>query len=297
MMNGGIRTLMVIDKVRTADQYAADMASAAPRRRTQVERRSESEEALLAAAADLVAECGVERASLARIGERAGASRGLPNHHFGSKDALVARLAQRAQNRIDDAMVAAVTRGGRRVEDISGLDLVRTNVDTYLERFEDPTSDDRALIVMWGATFPAEASVEGMLDADRRSLDGWAALIAHGQGDGSIRADLDPRTGAVLLQGMLRGLAASLLVDAHLTDTGQVREACRAWITSALAARQELVALSATATPGRYGDGLPAGRITSPQVARPQRDGWAGAPGGREPPPPRDQAPGAIADM
>ncbi|MBL7499557.1 TetR/AcrR family transcriptional regulator [Frankia sp. CNm7] len=215
------------------------MDSAVTQRRTQVERRHESEEALLDAAADLVAERGVERASLASIGTRAGASRGLPNHHFGSKDALVARLARRAQNKIDDAMVAAATRGGRRVEDIPGLERLQTAVDTYLTRFEDPTNDDRALIVMWGATFPTEASVEGMLDADRRSRDGWTGLIEQGQQDGSIRADVDPPTGAILLQSLLRGLAASLLVDGHLTDKRQVREASQEWILAFLASRGE----------------------------------------------------------
>jgi AcrR family transcriptional regulator len=208
------------------------MNPAARQRRTQAERRSDSEEALLEAAADLVAERGIERASLAVISDRAGASRGLASHHFGSKDALMARLAQRAQNTINDAMTAAVARGGRPVEDIPGLELLRSTVDIYLERFENPTSEDRALIVMWGATFPSEASPKGMLDADQRSHDGWTAMIEHGQRDGSVRTDIDPSTGAVLLQALLRGLAASLL-DSHPTDKGQVRAACQAWITSA----------------------------------------------------------------
>lgn len=206
-----------------------------PRRRTQVERRNDSEEALLEAAAELVAERGVERASLARIGERAGTSRGLPTHHFGSKDALVARLARRSQDQIDDAAHAAVASSGQDIENVHGLDLLRTTVDTYLERFEHPTSDDRALIVMWGATFPAEASVEGMLEAHRRSLVGWAGLIERGQTDGSIRADLHPESHAVLLQGLVRGVAAVLLTDAALTERGRVREACQTWITAALA--------------------------------------------------------------
>jgi AcrR family transcriptional regulator len=208
--------------------------AAAPRRRTQVERRNESEEALLDAAADLVAERGVERASLASIGERAGTSRGLPTHHFGSKDALVARLASRAQNTIDDSAWAALERRVRNVEEAHGLDLVRTTVDAFLERFEHPSSGDRALIVMWGATFPAEASVEGMINADRRSLEGWAGLIETGQRDGSIRPDLDAQTVAVLLQGLIRGVAATLLTDASLTEMHRVRDTCQAWVTSAL---------------------------------------------------------------
>lgn len=209
--------------------------AAVAKRRTQVDRRSQSEEALLAAAAQLVAERGIDRASLASIGERAGTSRGLATHHFGTKDALVERLARRAQDRIDEAMHLVVEQDRRPVEELPGLELVRGAVDTYLARFEHPSPDDRALIVMWGATFPAEASVHGMADAERRSFDGWAGLIERGQHDGSIRQDVDPRTAAVLLQGLLRGVAAILLTDADLTDLGRVRETCESWITSALA--------------------------------------------------------------
>jgi AcrR family transcriptional regulator len=210
------------------------MATTAPHRRTQVQRRTDSEEALLEAAAQLVAERGVEGASLARIGERAGTSRGLPTHHFGSKDVLVARLARQAQNQIDDAARAAVeARDGD--ASISGLELVRSTVDVYLQRFEHPTSGDRALIVMWGATFPAEASVEGMVEADQRSYDGWAELIREGQRDGSINVYVDARSSALLLHGLLRGVAAIVLTDPDRTDVIGLREACQTWISAALA--------------------------------------------------------------
>ena len=212
------------------------MSTTTPQRRTQVQRKTESEDALLEAAAQLVAERGVDGASLARIGERAGTSRGLPTHHFGSKDVLVARLARLAQNQIDDAARAAVEARGGDAACISGLDLVRSTVDVYLQRFEHPTSGDRALIVMWGATFPAEASVEGMAEADRRSYDGWAELIREGQRDGSINKDVDARSSAVLLHGLIRGVAAIVLTDPDPTDLIGLRGACQMWITSALMA-------------------------------------------------------------
>ena len=41
---------------------------------------------------------------------------------------------------------------------------------------------------MWGATFPSQASIDGMVEAEQRSYDGWAELIALGQDDGSILA-------------------------------------------------------------------------------------------------------------
>lgn len=61
-------------------------------RRTQAERREASEQRLLVAAAELIAEEGFAAASLQRIGERAGYSRGLASQHFGSKDGLVSAL-------------------------------------------------------------------------------------------------------------------------------------------------------------------------------------------------------------
>ncbi len=205
-------------------------------RRTQAERRSRSEEALLDAAAELIAERGVEGASLASIGGRAGVSRGLPTHHFGTKDALVARLAERAQERISAAMRASVERQSRRLEELSGLDTVYLTVDGYLELFEQPTSYERALLVMWGSTFPSLSSVEGMVEAERRSYEGLSEVIASGQQDGSIRAGLDPTAAAVLLLGMIRGVAGLMLTDSALTDMSRVRKTCHDWVTASMAA-------------------------------------------------------------
>lgn len=205
-------------------------------RRTQAERRSRSEEALLDAAAGLIAERGVEGASLARIGGRAGLSRGLPTHHFGSKDTMVARLAQRAQERIASAFLETLEGQSRTLEDLSGRELVYMTVDSYLGLFEHPSDDVRALLVMWGSTFPARSAVEGMVDAERRSYVGLAEVIAGGQRDGSIRADLDPTAAAVLVFGTMRGVAALLMTDSAVTDMRLVRRTCRAMIDRALEA-------------------------------------------------------------
>ena len=83
-------------------------------RRSQVERRQESEHALLSAAAEVIAERGINGASLSVIGERAGTSRGLPAHHFGSKDALVARVASAAQDRMAEVLLASIERSRAR---------------------------------------------------------------------------------------------------------------------------------------------------------------------------------------
>jgi AcrR family transcriptional regulator len=203
-------------------------------RRSQTERRSASEEALLAAATDLIAAQGVGRASLAKIGARAGASSGLPIHYFGSKDALIAQVAARTHARIRAAIDAALARAQHTMEGAPGLELLRIMVDTYLEVFHNPSAADRALIVMWGATFPEQASIDGMLEADRLSHDGWVSLIERGQRDGSIRADVDPAAASVLLMGLTRGAAAMLFTESGLADMASVRATCAGWITAAL---------------------------------------------------------------
>jgi AcrR family transcriptional regulator len=204
-------------------------------RRTQVERRQESERALLAAAAEIIAERGITGASLASISERAGTSRGLPTHHFGTKDALVSLVARGAQDRIVADTVAALERAHRDVDDLSAFEIVRATVDIYLELFEHPSADERALIVMWGSTFPSESSLDGMVEADHRAYDHWAQLITRGQVEGSIRSDVDPRVAAIVLQGLLRGIAAILLSEPDRTYALRARQTVDTWLAAALA--------------------------------------------------------------
>ena len=80
--------------------------------------------------------------SLTSIGTRAGLSRALPAHHFGSKDALVDRLAERAQERLGDAMVAAIEQSDVDGDEASALDFLRFMVGAYLDLFVEPTADD-----------------------------------------------------------------------------------------------------------------------------------------------------------
>ena len=210
--------------------------AAMPERLTQVERRSRSEIALLEAAAELVAERGVQGTSLASIGGRAGVSRGLPTHHFGSKDALVSQLAERAQAHIREVMYEAQQNHIAVSGDTSALGEIRVVVDAYLQLFNSPDPSARVLLVMWGSIFPSAASVEGMIEAERRSYEGLTDLVIRGQADGSVRLDIDAVASAVILHGLMRGVAGLFLSDGSPTDIDLVRRTCHQWISSALSA-------------------------------------------------------------
>ena len=107
-------------------------------------------------------------------------------------------------------------------------------MDAYFELFDEPGPDERALLVMWGTTFRSNASVDGMVDAERRSYEGLSERIAAGQADGFVRTDVDVMASAVLLHGLMRGVAALFLTDRRPADMRTVRRTCHEWIAAAL---------------------------------------------------------------
>ena len=67
-------------------------AAPVPTRRTQLERTAMSDHKMTVAAIALLIERGIGGTTLVAIGERAGYSRGLVTHRFGSKAGLLAHL-------------------------------------------------------------------------------------------------------------------------------------------------------------------------------------------------------------
>jgi AcrR family transcriptional regulator len=198
-------------------------------RHTQAERRREAEGALLDAAVRLFARKGIEQTSLAEIGEEAGYSRGLVNHHFGSKAVLVERLAARAQSRFVAQLLPSG--GGGEIEALVGM------ARTYLEiAGRDSTTGSRAFLVMWGAALPADAALRPVFVAgDARFRDGVAEVVRAGQSNATIDAAVDPADFAVGLVGLLRGMTAQLLIDPDGVDLSGAADICERFVRSVLA--------------------------------------------------------------
>ena len=109
-------------------------------RRTQEERRAEAEQRLLDATAELIAEIGPARVTLANIGERAGYSRGLATHHFGSKGAMMQRLVDAVTVQFRDA-VSAQSKSDSVLDEALGL------IGTYFTTLAHPAPINRARLV------------------------------------------------------------------------------------------------------------------------------------------------------
>ena len=199
-----------------------------PRRQTQVERRAESEQRLLAAAAELIATEGFAAASLERIGQIAGYSRGLASQKFGSKDGLVTALIA--------AVIAHSTEllASRDAAPLSPLDDIIAYADVILVQIErDPFI--RAYWVMMASAIANRLPMQAQFLAEHEKVkQRLSGLIVQGQANGEIDAAIDADAAALSIGSTLLGIGVECLLDPGL-DIPRVRAATLATISRTLA--------------------------------------------------------------
>ena len=169
-------------------------------RRTQQERRAETERRVLDAAMRLIAERGSRSVSLAEVGRLAGYSSGIVSHHFGGRHQLLAAVVRRAQQ------FDVPTTG------TSGLDQLTGLISTYLTTLRERAPASQAFLLLWSeaiASDPVLAPLFAERDAWFRDL--LAGYVRRGIDDASIRPDADPGAVAVSLLGLLRGIGLQLV--------------------------------------------------------------------------------------
>lgn len=193
-------------------------------RRTQQERRDQAEAALLTAAAELVVEQGVRSLTLARVGERAGYSRGIVTHHFGAKQVLVERLARATQAGFVPGLDGLPP----------GRDRLLRLIDGYLGELDRLGVFNQAFLLLW-----AEAATQPDLAPTFRERD--AAFRADLREDvlagiaaGVIDPGLEPDDVAIAVVGQLRGIALQRLLDPRGVDVQQVRRSVTGYWRRAL---------------------------------------------------------------
>ncbi|WP_409461674.1 TetR/AcrR family transcriptional regulator [Amycolatopsis sp. GA6-003] len=189
-------------------------------RRTQQERRDQASAALLEAAAELVVEEGVRAVTLARVGERAGYSRGLVTHHFGGKKALLEQLARTTQTDFVPGLADLPP----------GLDRLLRLIDGYLAQLSEPDVRSRAFLVLWAESMTTPELAPIFRERDQSFRDDLREEIRAGITEGTIRADVDPEQIAVAIVGQLRGIALQCLLDPAAVEPAELcRCAAEVW--------------------------------------------------------------------
>lgn len=196
-------------------------------RRTQEQRRAEAEGRLLNAAAELISELGPSGVTLANIGDRAGYSRGLVTHHFGSKGALMQRLVDTVSTDFRDEVFAEVASD-------SLLDQALGLVRAYFHELTHPRPGNRARLALWAdAAASSAADMRAAMRAtDRAFRDELAKRIERAASAGELAGPVDPSAVATVVIGMLRGVALQAMLDDELD-----LDACRAEVEEVLKRR------------------------------------------------------------
>ncbi|MFP5307585.1 MAG: TetR/AcrR family transcriptional regulator [Gammaproteobacteria bacterium] len=181
-----------------------------PERRTQEERTALSDERMFAAAVSLLVERGTAGTTLAAIGERAGYSRGLVTHRFGSKAGLFAHLHDRA-------VASWIARVQQAVGTRTGVDALERVVDALHGFVAEQPDEIRAMYLLRYASIDPSAefrtSVARAHKAQRRDVQRW---IEAGQKAGSVDPRIDAELAAELFCASADGLVYRWLVNPRL---------------------------------------------------------------------------------
>lgn len=188
-------------------------------RLTQGERTEASRQTLVDATMRVLAKEGYRNATVARIQDVAGVSRGLVGYHFGSKLGLMEAVI----TAIRDSYVSQALAGQ---DDLSGLDAIVLMIDAYLTRLaQNPTPAKVVLVLAMesvGELPEIRDAMRSRLAEMRAEFTDW---LQRGIQDKTVRADVDPPATAVYLEGVLRGVTLQFLVDPDGFDLNAARQA------------------------------------------------------------------------
>jgi AcrR family transcriptional regulator len=172
---------------------------------TETARRSQ----IIEAAIDTIAEVGFARASLARIGERIGTSKGLIGYHFAGKDDLIKEVVSEIvqhgiaymQPRIIDEMS-------------TGPGFLRAYITSNLAFMRDHRNYMVALVeIRRGTIADGDEHMNADMDAAEHVLE--QHLVRY-QSQGQLRPDFDPRVMAVAIRAVIDGVPRRQTQDPDL---------------------------------------------------------------------------------
>ena len=192
-------------------------APTAGKRKTQQERKADSEQGIIRAAIRIIAKQGFLRTTLNEVGEEAGYTGGLVSHRFGSKNGLLTAVINRIRTRFAQDQIGESTS----VEDAE--EAIRRYIEIYMKEVTVRESHMRALYVIMGEALGGDAEVQAEIaDLNRSFRSQLARIVQRGVDNGQFRAGTDPDAAAVLIMGMLRGVVMQYLFDRKAYDTRNI---------------------------------------------------------------------------
>jgi AcrR family transcriptional regulator len=149
------------------------------------------------AAIDSIAGLGYGQASLARVAERAGTSKGVISYHFAGKDDLIREVVAEVLAKGEAYMLPRI------LAESSGAGMLRAYIESNLAFMREY----RNHLVAFLEIFLNARGDDGGPLVDEKSLDYMVTsleqLLAHFQAAGDFRADFDPQVMALAIRGAI----------------------------------------------------------------------------------------------
>ena len=181
-------------------------------RRTQEDRRVESDRRILRAATRLIARNGSAGTTMAEIGLAAGYSRGLPSERFGTKVALLVSLVGNIEEAFKDRLVADLG-------DKTGLAAIEARIGAHLNGALKGADGVRTLYLLYMESLTVAPELHAHISQmGRANRDGFANHLREAQRNGEIGGDLDPQAYAMVILGAIRGVITQWVIDPAAVD-------------------------------------------------------------------------------
>lgn len=197
------------------NQLVSDGTPAMPSssaRRTQEDRREQSDRRILRAATRLIARNGSAGTSMAEIGLAAGYSRGLPAERFGTKDALLKSVVARIEE-------AFQTRLAAELGDKTGLAAVEARIAAHLDGALKGADGVRALYLLYMEALTVAPELHRQIaQMGHDNRDGFADHLRDARRRGEVDGDIDPKAHATVILGAIRGVITQWVIDPKAVD-------------------------------------------------------------------------------
>jgi TetR/AcrR family fatty acid metabolism transcriptional regulator len=185
-------------------------------RRTFIEQARRAQ--LVSCAIDAIAELGYGQASLARIAERAGISKGVIAYHFDGKDELLSAVVAEVLARAEEYMRPRIS------QESTGAGVLRAYIESNLAFMGEYRNHVIAIVEIARNA----RRTDGSSSFDSARLEGALAsltqLLARFQATGDFRDDFDPEVMAGAIRAAIDAVPRRLVTDPELDARHYGRE-------------------------------------------------------------------------
>ncbi len=170
---------------------------------------------IVEAAIETIAEVGYARASLARIGERIGISKGLIGYHFAGKDELIKQVASEIVEQMKAYMTVRIL-----AEAEHGPRFLQAYIESNLAFMREHRSHMVAMVEISRGNADGQQPIGGVGE-DVRILE---EHLARFQAEGQLRSDFDPSVMALAIRAALNAVLLRLAHNPGLNLDNHARE-------------------------------------------------------------------------